>query len=145
MMEVVQFLMAVAVAVRALLWMHHQHMAGEINNKQLRALRSHHHCPRCLLLPRRSLKLFFVLRMYGEQQIQAYLRHHIALAQYFARLVQQDERFELAAPQRFGLVCFRLKGVGRQANAALLDEVNATGKAVWAVPATATGCRDGLF
>jgi aromatic-L-amino-acid decarboxylase len=80
-------------------------------------------------LPRRSLKLFFVLRMYGEQQIQAYLRHHIALAQYFARLVQQDERFELAVPQRFGLVCFRLKGVGRQANAELLDAVNATGRA----------------
>lgn len=91
-------------------------------------------CPHWPLLPPRSLKLFFVLRMYGEQQIQAYLRHHIALAQYFARLVQQDERFELAAPQRFGLVCFRLKGVGRQANAALLDAVNATGEAVCGVP-----------
>lgn len=29
----------------------------------------------------RSLKLYFVLRMYGAEKLRAYLRHHIALAQ----------------------------------------------------------------
>lgn len=65
--------------------------------------------------------------MYGEQQIQAYLRHHIGLAQSFAHMVKQDGRFELAATPRFGLVCFRLASVGRQANVELLEAVNATG------------------
>jgi glutamate/tyrosine decarboxylase-like PLP-dependent enzyme len=66
--------------------------------------------------------------MYGAQQLQAYLRHHIALAQHFAQLVQQDGRFEIAAPQRFGLVCFRLAGVPRELNVQLLEAVNATGE-----------------
>jgi glutamate/tyrosine decarboxylase-like PLP-dependent enzyme len=66
--------------------------------------------------------------MYGQQQLQAYLRHHIALAQYFAQLVQQDARFEVAAPQRFGLVCFRLAGAPREANVQLLEAVNASGR-----------------
>lgn len=34
----------------------------------------------------RSLKLYFVLRMYGSQALQAYIRHHLALADW---LVQQ--------------------------------------------------------
>ncbi|GIM15937.1 hypothetical protein Vretimale_18591 [Volvox reticuliferus] len=54
----------------------------------------------------RSLKLYFVLRMYGSEKLRSYLRHHIALAQVFAAAVDSDPRFELAAPQRFGLVCF---------------------------------------
>lgn len=57
--------------------------------------------------PPRSLKLYFLLRMYGAEFIRAYLRHHIALAAAFAQRVDADPRFELAAPQRFGLVCFR--------------------------------------
>ena len=55
----------------------------------------------------RALKLFFVLRMYGAEKLRAYIRHHIALAAQFAQLIQNDDRFELAAPPRFGLVCFR--------------------------------------
>jgi glutamate/tyrosine decarboxylase-like PLP-dependent enzyme len=55
----------------------------------------------------RSLKLFFVLRTYGAEKLREYVRHHIALAQAFAALVAADSRFELAAPPRFGLVCFR--------------------------------------
>jgi len=30
----------------------------------------------------RSLKLYFVLRMYGREALQAYLRHHLALADW---------------------------------------------------------------
>jgi len=56
---------------------------------------------------RRSLKLFFVLRCYGAEKLRAYIRHHCALAAWFAQQMQGDARFELAAPQRFGLVCFR--------------------------------------
>ena len=57
----------------------------------------------------RALKLWFVLRMYGRQGLQAYLRHHCALAASFALCVQGHPRFEVVAPPRLSLVCFALK------------------------------------
>lgn len=57
----------------------------------------------------RALKLWFVLRTYGRAGLQAYLRHHLALAATVEARVRADARFELAAPPRFSLVCFRLK------------------------------------
>jgi glutamate/tyrosine decarboxylase-like PLP-dependent enzyme len=55
----------------------------------------------------RALKLYFLLRMYGAESLRRYIRHHVALAQYVADRVAEDPRFEIAAPTRFGLVCFR--------------------------------------
>ena len=46
--------------------------------------------------------------MYGAESLRQYIRHHVALAQYLADRVAEDARFEVAAPPRFGLVCFRL-------------------------------------
>ena len=60
----------------------------------------------------RALKLWFVLRTYGRAGLQAYLRHHLALAASVEARVRADARFELAAPPRFSLVCFRLKARG---------------------------------
>jgi hypothetical protein len=57
----------------------------------------------------RALKLWFVLRTYGRAGLQAYLRHHLALAAVVEGRMRADSRFELAAPPRFALVCFRLK------------------------------------
>lgn len=57
----------------------------------------------------RSLKLWFVLRTYGQEGLQKYLRHHISLARQFAEWIAEDDRFEIAAEQKFSLVCFRLK------------------------------------
>jgi len=57
----------------------------------------------------RSLKLWFVLRYFGTEGIKARLREHIALAQYFALLVDEHPEFELLAPVEFALVCFRWK------------------------------------
>lgn len=55
------------------------------------------------------------------------VRHHIALGQWFAAQVAADERFEVATPPRFGLTCFRLRGVDNAANKQLLDNINAVG------------------
>eukprot|EP00208_Stichococcus_sp_RCC1054_P005457 CAMPEP_0206146194 /NCGR_PEP_ID=MMETSP1473-20131121/29683_1 /ASSEMBLY_ACC=CAM_ASM_001109 /TAXON_ID=1461547 /ORGANISM="Stichococcus sp, Strain RCC1054" /LENGTH=524 /DNA_ID=CAMNT_0053542663 /DNA_START=1063 /DNA_END=2637 /DNA_ORIENTATION=+ len=77
----------------------------------------------------RALKAWFVLRTYGVSGVQGYLRHHFRMAAEFAELVQADPRFELSAPQHFGLVCFHAKGASRETNAALLEAVNASGKA----------------
>ncbi|CAK0731796.1 hypothetical protein CVIRNUC_000044 [Coccomyxa viridis] len=77
----------------------------------------------------RSLKLWFVLRAYGQEKLQGFLRHHIRLAETVAALARKDERFEVSAPPRFGLVCFRLKGRSNEDTSALIEAFNKTGKA----------------
>lgn len=77
----------------------------------------------------RALKLWFVLRYYGREGIAAILREHIRLAKEFARWVEQDARFELAAPVLFSLVCFRFRGSDEE-NRALLERVNSSGEAL---------------
>jgi len=76
----------------------------------------------------RSLKLWFVIRHYGVEGLRHHLRQHVALAQEFAGLVQEDPHFELTAPAPLNLVCFRHRG-GDQINQAILDRVNASGRA----------------
>uniref|UniRef100_A0A3P8TBG7 Aromatic-L-amino-acid decarboxylase n=1 Tax=Amphiprion percula TaxID=161767 RepID=A0A3P8TBG7_AMPPE len=58
----------------------------------------------------RSLKLWFVFRLYGLQGLQAHIRKQVALAKEFESLVRADKRFEICAEVIMGLVCFRLKG-----------------------------------
>ncbi|KAL6540768.1 Tyrosine decarboxylase 1 [Orobanche minor] len=84
----------------------------------------------------RSLKLWMVLRLYGLDKLQAYIRSHIELAEKFEELVRQDPRFEVAAPRNFSLVCFRLLPkennvtveCANKLNHELLDAVNSTGE-----------------
>ncbi|XP_060776374.1 aromatic-L-amino-acid decarboxylase [Neoarius graeffei] len=71
----------------------------------------------------RSLKLWFVLRMYGVRGLQQYIRKHVALAKEFESLVLADERFEICAEVVLGLVCFRLKG-SNDLNETLLKRIN---------------------
>uniref|UniRef100_A0A8D2D9A5 Aromatic-L-amino-acid decarboxylase n=1 Tax=Sciurus vulgaris TaxID=55149 RepID=A0A8D2D9A5_SCIVU len=75
----------------------------------------------------RSLKMWFVFRMYGVKGLQAYIRKHIHLAHKFESLVRQDSRFEICAEVTLGLVCFRLKG-SNQLNEALLQRINSAKK-----------------
>lgn len=70
----------------------------------------------------RSLKLWFVLRMYGIKQLQAHIRKHVALAKEFESLVRADKRFEISAEVVLGLVCFRVKG-SNELNQALLRRI----------------------
>ncbi|XP_050540688.1 aromatic-L-amino-acid decarboxylase-like isoform X2 [Daktulosphaira vitifoliae] len=58
----------------------------------------------------RALKVWFVMRLYGVEGLQAHIRKQIELAELFGRLVEQDRRFEIVTPVTMGLVCFRLKG-----------------------------------
>ncbi|EEC03137.1 aromatic amino acid decarboxylase, putative, partial [Ixodes scapularis] len=75
----------------------------------------------------RSLKLWFVVRRYGVQGLQHYIREHVRLAKKFEKLVLSDTRFEVINEVTFGLVCFRLKG-SNQLNMKLLSSINASGK-----------------
>lgn len=79
----------------------------------------------------RALKLWAVLRCYGLAGLREHIRRGIEHAQHVARWITADERFELTAPQRLSLVCFRLRSrtdlAADQANLDLLARVNATG------------------
>ncbi|XP_052494639.1 aromatic-L-amino-acid decarboxylase isoform X1 [Budorcas taxicolor] len=75
----------------------------------------------------RSLKMWFVFRMYGVKGLQAYIRKHVQLAHAFEALVRQDSRFEICAEVTLGLVCFRLKG-SNKLNEALLESINSAKK-----------------
>lgn len=79
----------------------------------------------------RSLKLWAVLRWYGQDGLRRHIRHSIALAQEFASWVRADERFELTAPHPLSLVCFRLRprpdADPDTDNLRFLDQVNAAG------------------
>ncbi|CAB0035660.1 unnamed protein product [Trichogramma brassicae] len=57
----------------------------------------------------RALKLWFVLRLYGVENLQKYIRNHVAQAHEFESLVLADPRFEVVEEVVLGLVCFRLK------------------------------------
>lgn len=86
----------------------------------------------------RSLKLWLVLRTYGLEKIREYVRRHCELAAWFAGRVQESSSeeglFELAAPPRLGLVCFRMASAGgtleasSRKTAALVERVNARGR-----------------
>uniref|UniRef100_A0A8C5C5L1 Aromatic-L-amino-acid decarboxylase n=1 Tax=Gadus morhua TaxID=8049 RepID=A0A8C5C5L1_GADMO len=75
----------------------------------------------------RSLKLWFVFRMYGQSGLQAYIRKHVELAKVFETMVKKDKRFEICAEVVLGLVCFRLKG-SDELNEALLKEMTHLGR-----------------
>jgi len=81
----------------------------------------------------RALKLWFVIRSYGVEEIQAIIRRHIHLAQMFKEWVQEQKNFELLAPAPVSVVCFRFND-GRpepelnELNQRLLEWVNQTGR-----------------
>ncbi|KAK9944967.1 hypothetical protein M0R45_010502 [Rubus argutus] len=52
----------------------------------------------------RSLKLWMVLRLYGLENLQSYIRNHITLAKNFEEFVTQDPRFEIVTPRIYSLV-----------------------------------------
>jgi aromatic-L-amino-acid/L-tryptophan decarboxylase len=75
----------------------------------------------------RALKLWAVLRCFGREGLQAMIRDHVRLAELFEGWVQAEPGWELAAPRRFSLVCFRRQASDEE-NEELLARVNARGK-----------------
>ncbi len=75
----------------------------------------------------RSLKLWAVLRCYGAEHLRAVQREHIRLARLFAQLVEEDDGWELVAPQRFSLVVFR-KRASDEENEAIVERANRSGE-----------------
>lgn len=72
----------------------------------------------------RALKIWFVLRRLGIGFIQKSLRQQDEHAAMFAKLVENDEDFELFVPQHLGLVCFRIKNSSNEENEALCKAID---------------------
>jgi aromatic-L-amino-acid/L-tryptophan decarboxylase len=83
----------------------------------------------------RALKLWFVIRYFGVEGLQARLREHCRLARLFASWVEDSPDWEMMAPVPFALVCFR--GTPRDVpteqwniwNEQVMNEINASGEA----------------
>jgi aromatic-L-amino-acid decarboxylase len=55
----------------------------------------------------RSLKLWFVMRYFGQQGLIERIREHCRLAKTLASWIEESKDWELLAPVPFALVCFR--------------------------------------
>jgi aromatic-L-amino-acid/L-tryptophan decarboxylase len=75
----------------------------------------------------RSLKLWAVLRCYGRDGLQARIREAVRLAEVFEGLVRAEPGWEVCAPRRFSVVCFRREATDDD-NESLLARVNETGE-----------------
>lgn len=80
----------------------------------------------------RALKAWMVWRTFGKEGISARIREHLRLAQLFTRWVNEDSRFEIAAPTIMGVVCFRIKAndaaTADELNSRAVETINASGK-----------------
>lgn len=83
----------------------------------------------------RALKLWFVIRYFGVEGMQARLREHCRLARLFASRVEGSPDWEMMAPVPFALVCFRAKSDGlsdeelNTLNERIMNDINASGDA----------------
>jgi aromatic-L-amino-acid decarboxylase len=82
----------------------------------------------------RALKAWMVFSAFGTDGMAARIREHCRLAQQWARWVEADDRFVLAAPVLMGVVCFRFAPPGLdaiasdRANERIVESVNASGR-----------------
>ena len=81
----------------------------------------------------RSLKLWFVVRYFGQEGLIERIREHCRLACLFANWVDESDDFEMLAPVPFALICFRAcpKNVKDldALNEKIMNEINASGEA----------------
>jgi aromatic-L-amino-acid/L-tryptophan decarboxylase len=75
----------------------------------------------------RSLKLWAVLRCFGAERLRAIQREHMRLARVFTQLVEENDDWELVAPQRFSLVVFRKRGSDEE-NEEIVERANRSGE-----------------
>jgi aromatic-L-amino-acid decarboxylase len=90
----------------------------------------------------RALKLWMVMRYFGQAGLAARIREHCRLARLFVAWIEESPDWELMAPSPLALVCFRAcptrEGESEKdraqrlevLNEAIMHGVNATGKAL---------------
>jgi len=81
----------------------------------------------------RALKLWMVMRYFGQEGLAARIREHCRLARLFASWVDESPDWELMAPVPLGLVCFRASRGAADVdslNESIMHGVNASGRAL---------------
>ena len=78
----------------------------------------------------RALKLWFVLRSTGIEELRRMIRAHVSLTEELATWIRSDERFEIVAPPRLNLVVFAARD-GDDHTRSILERANATGRALF--------------
>ncbi len=73
----------------------------------------------------RALKLWFMMRYYGHQQIASMIEEQVRWAQELSREIAATPGWEVVAPTHMSLVCFRKIDAD---NEAILERVNASGE-----------------
>ncbi len=89
----------------------------------------------------RALKAWVIWRSFGREGMENFLREHVRLARMFGEWVGKSKDFELAAPIRMGVVCFRFVGPVASPgssipateidalNSKIVEQINASGEA----------------
>lgn len=75
----------------------------------------------------RALKLWWVLRSFGAENLRALVRDHVRLAHDLTGLVESDARLEMVAPTVFSLVSFR-HVAGPDETRRLAKDINSDGR-----------------
>lgn len=87
----------------------------------------------------RALKVWFTLRIVGAEQIRENIRNHVRLANKFALLIENDNKFKIVAKPVLGIVCFRMIGNSKYTKQ-LLDNLMER-KIIYVIP---TKCHNQL-
>jgi aromatic-L-amino-acid/L-tryptophan decarboxylase len=83
----------------------------------------------------RSLKLWMIMRYFGQEGLAARIQEHVRLGQLFAQWVDESPEFERMAPTPFSTVCFRAHQPGMDdesqleaLNERIMNRINAQGQ-----------------
>ncbi len=83
----------------------------------------------------RALKLWFVLRSFGTEELKNKVRSHTLWAKELSEEISSEENFEIMAPVPFATICFRFLPPGiddmeeiNRINNLLMEKLNGTGK-----------------
>ncbi len=83
----------------------------------------------------RSLKLWMILRYFGQEGIAARIHEHIRLGHLIAQWIDESPNFERLAPTPFSTVCFRAHPQGlddedqlNALNERIMNDINASGR-----------------
>lgn len=71
----------------------------------------------------RSLKLWFVLRTYGQNKLRDFIRNHIKMAEKLESWIKEDDRFIIAYPRVLSLITLKTKE-GNEKTKTLYERIN---------------------
>lgn len=81
----------------------------------------------------RALKLWFVMRAYGQEGLVSTIGKHCGFGDWVAKQISDHDQFELLCPAQLNMVVFRWTGAAEEQlnelNTELLNAINGSGKA----------------